>query len=169
MFIGIDRSRLTVTSASSTLGLVADELSLGGKQITEVLGIQGVGGKWSVDSDGNLVVDSIRARKGVFEESIEVGSDTKQTGITIYDTVTGQPYCLTLANAIMNTAPGKCTPVVSNSGSVTINPPTSGTSTTADPQSGSGTTTPPTSGTTTPIVNATSTNVTTNQTPPTSS
>jgi hypothetical protein len=46
--------------------------------------------------------------KGLVVESIKVGSPEKRTGITLYDEVTGEPYCLSVANGNTKTIAGEC-------------------------------------------------------------
>ncbi len=55
--------------------------------------------------------------RGIVVGTIKVGSPDKRTGITLYDEVTGEPYCLSVANGTTKTVVGECgiiepTPVV---------------------------------------------------------
>jgi len=47
--------------------------------------------------------------KNVFVESLTIGSPAKPSGITLYDEVTGEPYCLKIANGQTLTIQGTCT------------------------------------------------------------
>jgi len=61
-----------------------------------------------LDEEGVLVVDKIRA-KDIETEQLKVkGSDGGQAGITLYDRVTGLPYCFFVANGAAQTVAGEC-------------------------------------------------------------
>ncbi len=47
--------------------------------------------------------------KAAVAESLTVGSAARPVGITLYDEVTGSPYCLSIANGAQKTTPGLCT------------------------------------------------------------
>ena len=49
-------------------------------------------GRFTIDENGTLVVNSIETKKG----------------ITTYDTETGKPYCIRVTNGATVTVPGKC-------------------------------------------------------------
>ncbi len=49
-----------------------------------------------IDSEGALVVSKLKA------------DEIETQGITIYDRITGDPYCITMENGEINTATGKC-------------------------------------------------------------
>ncbi|MBU4162416.1 tail fiber domain-containing protein, partial [Patescibacteria group bacterium] len=75
-----------------------------------------------IDENGALVIDSLKAGK------LEVGTQAKPTGITLYDEATGQPYCLKIKNGQTITEAGECvvgadsvvsTTPASNTGSAT--------------------------------------------------
>ncbi|MEN9613953.1 MAG: hypothetical protein RLZZ347_260, partial [Candidatus Parcubacteria bacterium] len=51
--------------------------------------------------------------KTMVVDALTVGSSDKPSGITLYDEVTKQPYCLKIANGATVTAPGVCTSVSS--------------------------------------------------------
>jgi len=54
------------------------------------------------------ISDGVVYIKGLALETLKVGSPTKRTGITIYDEVTGDPYCLSIANGVQKTTLGEC-------------------------------------------------------------
>jgi hypothetical protein len=81
------------------------ELSQGGR----MAGISAAGVIDVLNSLGLQIVDGIAYIKGLFVESLTVGSSEKPTGITIYDEVTGEPYCLKVASGKMKNVPGECT------------------------------------------------------------
>ena len=60
------------------------------------------------------VENGVAQVKDLVAETLKVGSSEKRTGITLYDEVTGDPYCLSITNGTTKTAPGEC---------VTIEPP----------------------------------------------
>jgi len=55
-----------------------------------------------IDENGVLVIDSLKAGK------LEVGTQAKPTGITLYDETTGEPYCLKIKNGQTVTEAGEC-------------------------------------------------------------
>ncbi len=55
------------------------------------------------------VVDGIVYMKGIVTEKLTVGSPTKRTGVTFYDEVTGDPYCMSVANGSQKIVNGECT------------------------------------------------------------
>ncbi len=46
--------------------------------------------------------------KGLVVETLKVGSPQKRTGVTLYDEITGDPYCLSVANGVQKTTSGEC-------------------------------------------------------------
>ncbi|VAW32419.1 hypothetical protein MNBD_CPR01-90, partial [hydrothermal vent metagenome] len=46
--------------------------------------------------------------KSIKTDNATVGSATHPAGITLYDTVTGKPYCLSIANGVSTSVPGVC-------------------------------------------------------------
>lgn len=59
---------------------------------------------------GLLVVEEVRAERGTFEEKLEVGSQEKPEGITVYDKL-GKPACILVEDTesgIVKTTPGEC-------------------------------------------------------------
>jgi len=86
----------------------------------------------------------------LFTQEFTVGSSEKPTGITLYDTVTGNPYCLKVANGATVTVAGDCgatvepqNPVVPDPGTISDPPPVA-TSTDSSIGNDTGTTTPST-------------------------
>ena len=69
-------------------------------------------GQYAVDffSAGvTSMVDGIAYMKGIVVDKLTVGSPDKRTGITLYDEVTGNPNCFSIANGISKTTLGECT------------------------------------------------------------
>jgi uncharacterized membrane protein YgcG len=106
MFINLDRSRLTVDSNEEAT--FASNMDMGGFTITNVAGLSSASGLWSINAEGDLIVQTIRTEKAFVGESLEVGSEERPRGITIFDTVTGEPYCLQMAAGVMASEPGRC-------------------------------------------------------------
>jgi len=77
-------------------------LDMDGKDIANVRSIVSANGSWSIDESGVLTVEKVKTQE------LEVGSRAKPTGITIYDEVTGEPYCLRITNGATRTVPGEC-------------------------------------------------------------
>jgi Chaperone of endosialidase len=72
-----------------------------------------------IQSIGNWTVNQFAAVSAVFgstkTDNLTVGSSAKPTGITLYDSVTGNPYCLKVVNGIMQNFAGECSLVGSTS------------------------------------------------------
>ena len=58
---------------------------------------------------GTKFSDGLVSVKNILAEKLTVGSSTKPTGITLYDEVTGDPYCLKMQNGVMVSLVGECT------------------------------------------------------------
>jgi len=81
---------------------------------------------FSIDEKGYLVAEKIKAKEivtenlkvGVSFEATSSSTSTLANGITIYDRVTGKPYCLYIENGQIKTTAGECgNEAVENSGS----------------------------------------------------
>ncbi|MHB8648105.1 MAG: DUF5011 domain-containing protein, partial [Thermomicrobiales bacterium] len=70
----------------------------------------------ALGSLGVFVEKGFATLAGVVTANLTVGSETHPTGITMYDKVTGAPYCFQIADGQSTTTPGVC-PTVSTSGS----------------------------------------------------
>jgi hypothetical protein len=93
------------------------ELNAGGG-VGEGGGGIGALGKYAVDffSAGvQSIVDGVVYMKGIVVEKLTVGSSTKRTGITFFDEVTGDPYCLSVANGAQKMTAGECVVVEADS------------------------------------------------------
>jgi hypothetical protein len=64
---------------------------------------------------GAKFMNGVAYLKQVFTENLTVGTSEKPSGITLYDEVTGDPYCLKMSNGAMVSTAGECS-VVSQSG-----------------------------------------------------
>jgi hypothetical protein len=158
MFIGIDRSQLTVSNGTMPEFNGGNDLSLNGTSIWNIGGLSSASGKWSIDADGNLIAETILAKKGAFTESLEVGSQSTPSGVTIYDSITGEPTCLQIANGIISVSPDACAPTLPTNPSTNTSGGSSGgttstttaTTTTSTGSGSTGSTTSTTTSTTTP-------------------
>ncbi|MBI5138944.1 MAG: DUF5011 domain-containing protein, partial [Candidatus Vogelbacteria bacterium] len=81
----------------------AGVLDMQGKDIMNVGKLLSASGKWSLDENGKLSV-----------QSLTVGSPINPTGVTLFDRTNGTPYCFYIENGLSKTVSGEC------SGSVTI-------------------------------------------------
>ncbi|MFA6095295.1 MAG: hypothetical protein WC767_00400, partial [Candidatus Paceibacterota bacterium] len=123
VFINLGKSRLTVDSSdvADPMQIIKSDLDtnvpginfyydidLNEKGISRIAYLRGIADRWYIDGDGNLVVKSLRAKEAIVEDAFEVGSQAKPTGITIYDSVTGEPYCLRMMAGVMASTAGKC-------------------------------------------------------------
>jgi hypothetical protein len=106
VFLGIQRGTLTVSGG--VMPVADTDLSLNNNSILNVKSIASMNGTWSISEDGLLVVDTVKARNVFVGENLEVGTPERATGITIYDTVTGQPFCMQIANGAMASIAGVC-------------------------------------------------------------
>ena len=62
----------------------------------------------SLENLGAKIVDGVATFKNMIVDSLTVGSATKTSGITLYDEVTKEPYCLSIANGATKTVAGAC-------------------------------------------------------------
>ncbi|MBI2056023.1 MAG: tail fiber domain-containing protein, partial [Candidatus Sungbacteria bacterium] len=94
-------------SGKVNVGFYGD-IDMHGNNILNVASIVSENGKWKIGADGVLVVEEVQAKRVKAEESLEVGTSAKPTGITIYDSVSGQPYCLKMVAGVLQSAAGGC-------------------------------------------------------------
>ena len=94
-------------SGKVTVNYSAD-LNLQGNNIYDVGAISGMSGKWRIDENGKLTAKEIEVEKATVTKELNVGTADKPTGITIYDEVTGSPYCIKMSNGAMVTSVGTC-------------------------------------------------------------
>jgi hypothetical protein len=62
------------------------------------------------------VTDGVAYMKSIVVGTLEIGSSEKRTGITLYDEITGEPYCLSISGGTTKTKLGECgiiTPTIS--------------------------------------------------------
>ncbi|HSE35642.1 MAG TPA: right-handed parallel beta-helix repeat-containing protein, partial [Candidatus Paceibacterota bacterium] len=116
MFITIERRESIIpglaidalgSDAFGQLKLLRD-MNAGGKNIFDVGSIAGISGKWHIDEDGTIVASALSARDVRATGSLEVGTEGASTGITIFDAVTHDAYCMMVASGVVATRQGKC-------------------------------------------------------------
>ena len=54
------------------------------------------------------VESGVAYMKALVVDTLKIGSPTKRTGITLYDEVNGEPYCISVANGVTKTTAGEC-------------------------------------------------------------
>ena len=78
-------------------------LDMNGGSIYNIAEIIGIDDSWHVNTEGFLTVNGL-----VVKGDMEVGSREKPSGITLYDEVTGEPYCLKMSVGVMQALQGTC-------------------------------------------------------------
>jgi hypothetical protein len=99
-------------------------LDLNNFDLLNVRAITSASGAWKIGESGSLVVKSVRAERGEFDEMIV------NNGVTVKDSDTGEYQCLYVASGSVKTKPGPCsapstppTPVVPPSETASDTPP----------------------------------------------
>ncbi|MDP3729225.1 MAG: hypothetical protein Q8R26_00500, partial [bacterium] len=99
-------------SVDQTGGLVNvsffGNLNLNNNSIYDLKKITGYLGRWSVDEGGRLVAVEVETEKLKVKSSAEFGTVEKPIGITIYDEVTKEPFCVKIKNGAMVSEAGIC-------------------------------------------------------------
>ena len=95
-------TNLEALVASSTEGQVVSSGGLTFIQIIEEFANQ-------FETIGVKFMDGIAYFKNIFTDKLTVGSTLKPSGITLYDEVTNEPYCLKMQNGAMASIAGICT------------------------------------------------------------
>ena len=78
-----------------------------GNSILDVKKITGYLGKWSMDEEGTLMAVKIITDE-IVTQKLTVGSASKPCGITIYDEISTQPYCIKIRNGAVVSDAGAC-------------------------------------------------------------
>ncbi|NQV88214.1 MAG: tail fiber domain-containing protein [Parcubacteria group bacterium] len=143
--------QLMSTSTISTVNILSTLQNLG---ITIIDGVTNL---------RNVVLDTLSAKE-IYVNRLVVGSKEKPTGITLYDELTGMPYCLKISNGQPKSVVGTCDSIqqtanVMNATTPAVIPQT--TTTTTPSTTNTGTTTSATPVNTTETINATTTQPTT--------
>jgi uncharacterized protein YjiK len=79
-----------------------------GIAFNKIRSIGGFNNKWSIDENGKVTAEIVEAKTVRATEALEVGTQSRPSGITIYDTVTGEPYCMQMASGAMVSVKGIC-------------------------------------------------------------
>ena len=75
-----------------------------GNSILDVKKITGYLGKWSIDEDGTVMAVKVITDE-VITQKLTVGSVAQPSGITLYDEITKEPYCVKIkSGAVVNEA-----------------------------------------------------------------
>src|SRR3989344_1702837 len=93
-------SRLTNLEALVASNTSASASSSSGLSFGEILAL--------FENLGAKVTDGIAYFKGVVADKLTIGSSVKPTGVTLYDEVTGSPYCLKIQNGAVASLAGEC-------------------------------------------------------------
>ena len=83
-------------------------MNFGGQSLVNVKAMMSSLGKWSLDENGALTVESIQAKSIKATERFDVGTPTNRIGVTLYDEVDGQPYCIKMLASVLTSVPGEC-------------------------------------------------------------
>ena len=84
-------------------------INMQGNSILDVGKISGMYGKWSIDENGKLVVRDIETETLKVKNAAEFGLPERPIGITIYDEITKQPFCIKVRNSALINEAGACT------------------------------------------------------------
>ncbi|GEM_PF-3934034 len=98
-----------------------------------------------VEALANVFASMTTYFKDMIVDALTIGKSDKPTGITFYDSVTGEPYCLKITNGVQMTTPGVCVAGALGQGLAST------TTTTTTDTSSTTTTTVDTTASTTPI------------------
>ncbi len=102
-FVDIGYQHVEVAQSSSGQLLAsASDHDLNGFSLLNVKAITSISGKWSIDENGVFTAEKIKT-KVVETDQLEV-----HQGITIYDSATGEPYCMRITNGQTVSATGAC-------------------------------------------------------------
>ena len=117
-FVKLGHASLDITNyeyfanASSSQGWFVDQqtgavkkgyfIDVNSADLVNVRSILSASGTWSINESGKLIVEEIQTKK------LKVGTSEHPTGITLYDSATGQPYCLRITNGIPQSMLGEC-------------------------------------------------------------
>jgi hypothetical protein len=107
VFVNVGYQQMDIGSnADGTKITINKDVDFQGMSLLNVKAIASASGKWSVDENGNLTV-------------VKVSADVVKSklGVTINDRITGQPYCVFVANGQSQTMPGDCESITPDSSS----------------------------------------------------
>ncbi len=99
-------------SGKVNVGFMGD-VNMQGHVIMDVGKIIGSLGRWSIDENGTLmavkiITDEMITKKLAVSDQATFGSREHPIGITVYDQMTGDPYCIKMKNGAMVSEAGEC-------------------------------------------------------------
>ena len=107
-FVNLGYQQMDIgTSSDGTKITVAKDVDFQGNSLLNVRAIASALGKWSIDENGLLTVAKVKADVGEFGV-VQSRVVKSQLGVTFTDRVTGQLYCVFVANGQSSTVPGDC-------------------------------------------------------------
>ncbi|OGZ05555.1 MAG: hypothetical protein A2845_04190, partial [Candidatus Lloydbacteria bacterium RIFCSPHIGHO2_01_FULL_49_22] len=83
-------------------------MNFGGQSLINVKAMMSSLGKWSLDENGALVVESVSAKTITATEKFQVGTPTNRIGVTLYDETDGNPYCVKVLAGVLTSIFGEC-------------------------------------------------------------
>ncbi|OHA03302.1 MAG: hypothetical protein A3C92_03475 [Candidatus Sungbacteria bacterium RIFCSPHIGHO2_02_FULL_53_17] len=83
------------------------DINMQGNSILDVKKITGYLGKWSMDEDGTLMAVRVITDE-LIAQKVTVGSAAAPSGITLYDEVTKEPYCVKIVSGAVVPQSGAC-------------------------------------------------------------
>ncbi|MEK9179279.1 MAG: tail fiber domain-containing protein, partial [Patescibacteria group bacterium] len=88
------------------------------------------------------VEDGAVFMKGLVVDTLKIGSPTRRVGVTLYDEITGEPFCISVANGVSKTTAGECVVIVvkNDNSSSSSSSNSSGSSDSSDSSNGSNST-----------------------------
>ena len=78
-----------------------------GNSILDMKKITGYLGKWSIDEDGTLIAVKV-ITDDLIAQKITIGSASVPSGITLYDEITKEPYCVKIVSGAVVPQAGAC-------------------------------------------------------------
>ncbi|MBI2053203.1 MAG: tail fiber domain-containing protein [Candidatus Sungbacteria bacterium] len=83
------------------------DINMQGNSIVDVKKITGYLGKWSMDEEGTLMAVRVITNE-LIAQKVTIGSADQPSGITLYDEVTKDPYCVKIVSGAVVPQSGAC-------------------------------------------------------------
>ena len=96
-----------MVSGKVNLNFMGD-INMQGNNIVDVGKISGMFGKWQIDEEGKIIAREIEVEKATVKTELNIGTAEKPTGINIYDSATGAPYCVQIIHGALRSEAGVC-------------------------------------------------------------
>jgi len=106
-FVNLGQSTLTAQKGTMEPFSLKQDLDLNGFSLFNVKSIRSVNNAWGLDENGRLVVREIETEM-LKVQSATFGSPGKPEGITIFDTLNGEAYCVTITGGEWLKTKGEC-------------------------------------------------------------